>query len=342
MGARLGTVPGWERISSSTDEPREYIGVGPTKIIYPDHTGNEIAEYWVRFDINLNYCDSPPISPIVIRNLTNILIIQKFIETPPDFQEWIDEITDSEALDVYRMSIIEMGGLRDCGEGEDNYSITITGQGKIEQPKPKPLEIEKLKEIQRGIDTRKIKEKEKIKQEKIEEESKIEIIKKQVKIYKQMKKEPDPLIKKVSDQMIEYYEEKEKELLKNQEKKKKNEIRKIKQAEKELKAKKKEEIKEIEKGIPIPEPIKKELTTMDVIQISRLTKSITKFEKQKKEQQKYLDITLGAIERIEESGKLEFLLGQVVTRDRWMNEINITNIKIERQKEAIEKIRIGG
>lgn len=341
MGARLGTVPGWERISSSTDEPREYSGVGPTKIFYPKYNGDEIAEYWVRFDIELNYCDSPPISPVVVRTLTNILIIQKFIEPPPDFQEWIDEVTESEALDVYRMSIIEMGGLRECGD-PDNYTITIKEQGKIEPPQPKPLEIEKLKEIQKERDVIKIKEKEKFEQEKIEEKNIIEAVKKQVKIYKEMKKEPDPLIKKVSDQMIDYYEEREKELLKTQEKKKKDELRKIKKIEKELKKEKKEELKIIEKGVPIPEPIKKELTTMDVIQISRLAKTITKFEKQKEEQEKYLNITLAAINRIEEYGKLELLLGQVVTRDRWMDEINRTNIKIQKQQEAIEKIRMSG
>ena len=339
MGARLGTVPGWERISSSTNEPREYTGVGPTKIFYPRYAGDELAEYWVKFDIELNYCDSPPISPVVIRTLTNVLIIQKFIEPPPNFQEWIDEVTESEALDIYRMSIIEMGGLRECGD-PDNYTITITGKGKIEQPKPKPLEIEKLKEIQKGIDTKKIKEKEKIKQEKIEEEEKIEIIKKQVKIYKEMKKETTPPIpKEISEQMINYYEEREKELLKRQEKKKKSELRKIKQIEKELKKEKTEELKIVEKGIPIPEPTKKELTTTDVIQISRAAKSISKLEKQKIEQEKYLNITLGAIERIEESGKAEFLLGQVVTRDRWLDSINITNTLIERQKEIIEHLK---
>jgi len=343
MGARLGTVAGWERISSSTDEPREYVGVGPTKIIYPDHVGDEIAEYWIRFDIELNYCDSPPISPIVTRTLTNILIVQKFTELPiPDFQEWIDEVTKFETLDVYGMSIIEMGGLRDCGEGEDNYKITITGQGKTELPQPKLLEIEKLKEIQKERDRKSLEEKEKIKREKLEIESTIELVKKQVKIYKEMKKEPEPLVKKVSEQMIDYYEEREKELLKIQEKKKKNELRKIKKLEKELKKEKKEELKVIEKGIPIPEPIKKELTTMDVIQISRLAKSITKLEKQKEEQEKYLNITLAAIKRIEESGKLELLLGQVVTRDRWLDEISRTNRKIEKQNEAIEKIRMSG
>lgn len=87
---------------------------------------------------------------------------------------------------------------------------------------------------------------------------------------------------------------------------------------------------------------KKELTTMDVVQISRLAKSITKLEKQKEEHQKYLNMTLAAIERIKESEKIELMLGQVVTRDRWIDEINITNRKIEKQKEAIEKIQLGG
>ncbi len=340
MGARLGTVPGWERISSSTDEPREYTGVGPTKIFYPKYGGVEIAEYWVRFDVDLNYCDSPPISPIVIRTLTNILIIQKFVDNPPNFQEWINEVTESEALDIYRMSIIEMGGLRECGD-PDNYKITIKDNGKIEQPKPTQLEIEKLKEIQKRKDSQKEKDTDKIKQEKIEDKSKIEIIKKQVKIYKEMKKESNPPIpKEISEQMIKYYEEKEKELLKIQEKKKKDELRKIKQTEKERVKEKKKELKPLELGIPIY--IKTELTTMDIVQISRINKSISKLEKQKEEQQKYLNITLAAIERIEESGKADFLLGHVVTRDRWLDEINLTNIKIGRQKEAIEKIQIGG
>ena len=156
------------------------------------------------------------------------------------------------------------------------------------------------------------------------------------------------LEEKFKEQLIKYQKEREQELIKRQ--------KKQKQAEQKKKTKLEKEKQKAEKK-PKPEPqiipvtideepttiiFKKELTTMDVIQISRLAKSITKFEKQKEEQQKYLNITLAAIERIEESGKLELMLGQIVTRDRWIDEINRTNIKIEKQNEAIEHIRIGG
>ena len=60
------------------------------------------------------------------------------------------------------------------------------------------------------------------------------------------------------------------------------------------------------------------------------------------EQVKYLNITLEAIKRIEESEKIELMLGQIVTRDRWLDEISRTNRKIEKQNEAIEKIRMSG
>ncbi len=343
MGARLGTVPGWERISSTFDEPREYEGLGPSKIIIPNYGGAEIMEYWVRFDLDLNFCDSPPISPIVIRTLTNNLIVQKFViplKTPiPDFQDWLDEVTEAEALDIYRMSIIEMGGLRECGEDEDNYSIRITGQGKKEISKPKFLDIEKLKEIQKEKIEKIEKEKEKAKFEFIKEKDKIEEIKKQVKIYREMKKTPDPLIQKVSKDMIDYYEEREKDLTKQQEKKKKAEINKIKKLEKEQKIEKKKEIEITKEEKPIPVPTKKELTLIDIAHINRIQKDITKLEKKKVEQTKFLNVALGTVERVEESGRLDLLLGAVVTRDRFIDDINRTNIKIERQKDAISKIK---
>lgn len=152
-------------------------------------------------------------------------------------------------------------------------------------------------------------------------------------------------IEKVKEEIRKYEEERQKELVKRQQKKEKaDQKRKIK-IEKEI---------EKEKKKPKPEPIivpvtidekpttlifKKELTTTDVIQISRAAKRISKLEKQKIDQEKYLNIALGAIERIEESGKAEFLLGQVVTRDRWLDSIKITNTLIERQKEIIEQLK---
>jgi hypothetical protein len=343
MGARLGTVPGWERTSSTFDEPREYEGVGPSKIIMPNYDGTEIMEYWVRFDLDLNFCDSPPINPIVIRTLKNILITQKFViplrTQIPNFQDWIENVTEAEAEDIWRMSHLEIAGLGTCGNIEDSYNIRITGQGKKESPKPILLNIDELKEIQKKKEKRKEQEKEKQKLELIEEKNKIELIKNQIKIYKEMKKTPEPLIQKVSEQMIDYYEERQKELIKQQEKKKKAEINKIKKLEKKQKLEKKKEIKIIKEEKLITFPTKKELTAIDIAHLNRIQKDITKLEKKKTEQQQFLNITLGAIERTEESGRLDFLLNQVVTRDRFIDDINRTTEKIKKQKDALIKIQ---
>jgi len=153
---------------------------------------------------------------------------------------------------------------------------------------------------------------------------------------------------KFKEQIQKYKEERDQELLKAQQKKEKADKKKKAKLEKERKkAEKRPKPEKREVPVTIDEEpttitIKKELTTMDVIQISRLAKSITKLEKQKEEQEKYLNITLGAIERIEESEKIELMLGQIVTRDRWLDEISRTNRKIEKQNEAIEKIRMSG
>lgn len=161
-------------------------------------------------------------------------------------------------------------------------------------------------------------------------------------------------IDKLKILLTEYEKERQKELIKREEKKKKSEFNKAikiakQQKEKEQKIEKitKEEEKiseQLEKrGIeyipkPIP-PIKKELTAIDIAHISRIQKDITKLEKKKTEQQQFLNIALGAIERIEESGRLDFLLGQVVTRDKFIDEINRTTEKIKRQIKAISKIK---
>ena len=151
----------------------------------------------------------------------------------------------------------------------------------------------------------------------------------------------------------EYEKERQQELIKREEKKKKAELKKAikiakEQKEKEQKIEKKiEEEKKIaeqleERGIkyePIPVPTKKELTTIDITHINRIQKDISKWEKEIKTQTGYLNIALGAIERLRESGQLQYLLTSVVARDRAMDKINITNTKIERQKIAIEKIR---
>jgi len=149
----------------------------------------------------------------------------------------------------------------------------------------------------------------------------------------------------IKEQIRKYEEQRQQELLKAQQKKEKADKKKKAKLEKERKKAEKRPKPE-EREVPVvidEEPIiitfKKELTTTDVIQISRAAKSISKLEKQKEEQTKFLNVALGAIERIEESEKLEFLLSQIVTRDRWLDSINITNTLIERQKEIIEHLK---
>jgi len=151
--------------------------------------------------------------------------------------------------------------------------------------------------------------------------------------------------KEIEFEIQKYKEEREQELLKRQQKKEKADKKKkakLEKLQKEAEKRPKPEEREVPVVIdeePIIITFKKELTTTDVIQISRAAKSISKLEKQKEEQTKFLNVALGAIERIEESEKLEFLLSQIVTRDRWLDSINITNTLIERQKEIIEHLK---
>lgn len=167
MGARLGTVPGWERSAGWTMDNRVYEGVGPTIDIFPEYVGEEIADYWVKFDIIFYFCESPPISPVVNRTLRDTMVRQKFVvplkELVPSFDKWIEDtmstIARDLAEDIHRMSIIEMGGLRKCGiSDEENYIITVTDKGFTEErPKvPKPIieQIEYLEEQYKKAETR--------------------------------------------------------------------------------------------------------------------------------------------------------------------------------------------
>lgn len=168
MGARLGTVPGWERSAGWTMDNRVYEGVGPTIDIFPEYAGEEITEYWIKFDIVFYFCESPPISPVVNRTLRDTLVRQKFVtplkEPVPTFEKWIEDIISITARDlaedIHRMSIIEMGGLRKCGvSDEENYIITVTDKGftGVLPPKvPKPIieQIEYLEEQYVKAETR--------------------------------------------------------------------------------------------------------------------------------------------------------------------------------------------
>lgn len=138
MSTRLGTVPGWERAAGWTADNRVYEGVGPTIDMIPEYAGEELADYWIKFDILFYFCESPPISPVVFRTLKDCMIRQIFVsplkEPIPAFEKWTEDITETMiadlAEDVHRMSVIEMGGLRRCGiSKEENYVITITDKG---------------------------------------------------------------------------------------------------------------------------------------------------------------------------------------------------------------------
>jgi hypothetical protein len=152
MSTRLGTVPGWERASGWTADNRVYEGVGPTIDMIPEYAGEELADYWIKFDILFYFCESPPISPVVFRTLKDCMIRQIFVsplkEPVPTFEKWTDDITETIiadlAEDIHRMSVIEMGGLRKCGiSKEENYAITVTDKGfRVAPPKIKiPVDV---------------------------------------------------------------------------------------------------------------------------------------------------------------------------------------------------------
>lgn len=155
MSVRLGTVPGWERAAGWTSDNRVYEGVGPTIDMFPEYAGEELAKYWIKFDILFYFCESPPISPVVFRTLKDCMIVQTFIaplkEPIPTFEEWEKDITETViadlAEDIHRMSVIEMGGLRKCGiSKEENYAITVTDKGSIVEEKLIEEEKKRLEE----------------------------------------------------------------------------------------------------------------------------------------------------------------------------------------------------
>ncbi len=141
-----------------------------------------------------------------------------------------------------------------------------------------------------------------------------------------------------------YQKERNQDLKKRQQKKEKEDKKKKAKLEKERK-KAEERPKPEPQIVPVTideEPttiiIKKELSTMDIVQISKLQKSIAKMEKQKKEQEAFLNMYN---ERIK-SERIDLLLSSTKQRDEWQDIIDRTNRKIEKQQEAIEKIKISG
>lgn len=99
-----------------------------------------------------------------------------------------------------------------------------------------------------------------------------------------------------------------------------------------------DEIEKIEIPVTIDEQpthitIKHDLSTMDIVQISRLQKSISKLEKIRQEQQEQLSL-------YDERIRVNYdLFASIQQRNEWLNKINMTNIKIQKQKDAIEHIK---
>ncbi len=154
MSTRLGTVPGWERAAGWTADNRVYEGVGPTIDMIPEYAGEELADYWIKFDILFYFCESPPISPVVFRTLKDCMIRRIFVsplkEPVPTLEKWTESVTETIiadlAEDIHSMSVIEMGGLRKCGiTKEENYVITITDKGFIISERAEEMGVEVVK-----------------------------------------------------------------------------------------------------------------------------------------------------------------------------------------------------
>ncbi len=146
----------------------------------------------------------------------------------------------------------------------------------------------------------------------------------------------------IQEEVRKYKEQRDQELIKRQQKQQKTEQKRKANLEKEIEKAKARPIEEIKIPVtidtkPTTITIKKDLTTMDIVQISRLQKSIAKFEKIRQEQEVFVNMYS---ERIK-SERLDLLLSSTKQRDDWIDEMNRTIRKIEKQQEAIEKIKSG-
>jgi hypothetical protein len=128
MSRVLGTVAGWERAKDWTVEHRMYEGDGPNIDYIVE--GEAIRTYSVSFDVALLFCESPPGLPVVVRTLYDTRITQEFDKIPiPEFKRWVSDMTNGTSADIHRQSIVEMGGTRDCGRGEnESWIIEIKKQ----------------------------------------------------------------------------------------------------------------------------------------------------------------------------------------------------------------------
>ncbi len=146
----------------------------------------------------------------------------------------------------------------------------------------------------------------------------------------------------IQEEVRKYKEQRDQELIKRQQKQQKTEQKRKANLEKEIEKAKARPIEEIKIPVtidtkPTTITIKKDLTTMDIVQISRLQKSIDKLEKVRQEQEAFVNMYS---ERIK-SERLDMLLSSTKQRDTWTDEMNRTIRKIEKQQKAIEKIKSG-
>lgn len=160
----------------------------------------------------------------------------------------------------------------------------------------------------------------------------------------------DVIIERAKSEIDLYEKQREQKLLKEEQKKEKSRLSKIKKLEKEKELAEKEhkpekveqkeiEIEAVKEDKPIPVIVKKELTGTDIAHIHSSEKKISKINETIQKQTKYLNVALGTIERTEESGRKDLLLGAIISRDRALDNIKLQNEKIKRLQESITKIR---
>jgi hypothetical protein len=197
MGAILGTIAGWERDFRWTPGYRIYIGPPYIKYDVPPERLEpwERWEYRVRLNVTVYLCDTPDLYyPIVIREITGILMVSIYEEEyPGGLDQWVSDISISEAEELLSRSNVEVAGLVPC---EKSYDVETYDEQEIRPVgKPKPpkyildqiLYLEKKYEkaktkgerisIRKGINKMKRRygipvEKRKVKKEKKEEEKK--------------------------------------------------------------------------------------------------------------------------------------------------------------------------
>jgi hypothetical protein len=145
MGAILGTIPGWQRDPSWTSGYRIYTGPAYIKYVIPPERLEpwERWEYRARLNITIYLCDSPDLTyPIVIRQIKGILIAGIYPdEYPGGLEQWISDISISEAEELLSRSNMEVVGLVPCDKG---YDIETYDEEEVPPKKEREVIIPKI------------------------------------------------------------------------------------------------------------------------------------------------------------------------------------------------------